>query len=96
MRYLSLGQVVELHRRLIEASGGAAGIRDLGALESAVAAMHPESSQSGIRLLSRQQVVGHRSDGVVATETFKERAVAHDSTSLRLNASARVGRLIAQ
>ena len=37
MRYLSLGQVMELHRRLIEASGGAAGIRDLGALESALA-----------------------------------------------------------
>jgi len=37
MRYLNLGQVMELHRRLIEASGGAAGIRDLGALESALA-----------------------------------------------------------
>jgi death-on-curing protein len=37
MRYLSLGQLMELHRRLIEENGGAAGIRDLGALESAVA-----------------------------------------------------------
>jgi death-on-curing protein len=37
MRYLSIGQVVELHRRIIEAAGGAAGVRDLGALESAVA-----------------------------------------------------------
>jgi death-on-curing protein len=37
MRYLSLSEVVELHRRLLEATGGAAGIRDLGALESALA-----------------------------------------------------------
>jgi death-on-curing protein len=37
MRYLALSDVVELHRRLLEATGGAAGIRDLGALESALA-----------------------------------------------------------
>jgi death-on-curing protein len=37
MRYLTLGEVVELHRRLLEATGGAAGIRDLPALESALA-----------------------------------------------------------
>jgi len=37
MRYLALAEVVELHRRLLEATGGAAGIRDLGALESAIA-----------------------------------------------------------
>ena len=37
MRYLALSEVVELHRRLLEQTGGAAGIRDLGALESALA-----------------------------------------------------------
>lgn len=37
MRYLTLGEVVELHRLVIAATGGAPGIRDLGALESAVA-----------------------------------------------------------
>jgi len=37
MRYLALSEVVELHRRLLEQAGGAAGIRDLGALESALA-----------------------------------------------------------
>ena len=37
MRYLTLGEVVELHRLVLAASGGATGIRDLGALESAVA-----------------------------------------------------------
>jgi len=37
MRYVTLGEVVELHRRLLQATGGAPGIRDFGALESAVA-----------------------------------------------------------
>lgn len=37
MRYLTLGEVVDLHRRLLQASSGASGIRDLGVLESAVA-----------------------------------------------------------
>lgn len=37
MRHLTLAEVIDLHRRVIEASGGAHGIRDLGALESAVA-----------------------------------------------------------
>ena len=36
-RYLSFGEVVDLHRAIIEASGGSKGIRDLGALESALA-----------------------------------------------------------
>ena len=37
MRYLTLNETLELHRRIIEQSGGLAGIRDLGALESALA-----------------------------------------------------------
>jgi death-on-curing protein len=37
MRYLTLGEVVALHQRLITESGGAGGIRDLGLLESALA-----------------------------------------------------------
>jgi death-on-curing protein len=37
MRHLGLAEVVELHRRLLEQTGGTAGIRDLGALESALA-----------------------------------------------------------
>jgi death-on-curing protein len=36
MRYLSLDEVLELHRLAIEQSGGAHGLRDLSALESAV------------------------------------------------------------
>jgi death on curing protein len=37
MRYVTLGEVVALHRAILEVSGGAPGIRDLGALESALA-----------------------------------------------------------
>ena len=36
MRHLSLGEVLELHRRVVEAAGGAGAVRDLGLLESAV------------------------------------------------------------
>jgi death-on-curing protein len=37
MRYLSLGEILELYRRVMATSGGATGIRDQGALESAIA-----------------------------------------------------------
>lgn len=37
MRYLSVAEVVELHRRILAATGGAVGIRDLAGLESALA-----------------------------------------------------------
>ena len=48
MRYLTLGEVVDLHRAVLEATGGAAGIRDLGALESALA--QPRASFGGVDL----------------------------------------------
>ncbi|HCS50606.1 type II toxin-antitoxin system death-on-curing family toxin [Rubinisphaera sp.] len=37
MRYLSLSEVLVLHRQVLEQSGGGSGIRDFGAIESAVA-----------------------------------------------------------
>jgi len=37
MRYLALGEILELHRRIIQQTGGASGVRNLAALESAVA-----------------------------------------------------------
>jgi death-on-curing protein len=37
MRYLTLSEVLEIYRRVIQQSGGTMGIRDLGALESAIA-----------------------------------------------------------
>ncbi|MBI2526899.1 MAG: type II toxin-antitoxin system death-on-curing family toxin [Candidatus Rokubacteria bacterium] len=48
MRYLTLGEVVDLHRRLLEATGGAPGIRDLGALDSATA--QPKATFGGADL----------------------------------------------
>ena len=48
MRYLRLREVLALHQRIIAQSGGAAGIRDVGALESAVA--QPRATFEGIDL----------------------------------------------
>jgi death on curing protein len=47
MRYLSLQEVISLHSLLIAQSGGRSGLRDRGALESAVA--QPEAS-FGVRI----------------------------------------------
>ena len=48
MRYLTVNDVLEIYRRVIQQSGGAIGIRDLGALESAVA--QPRMSFAGREL----------------------------------------------
>ena len=48
MRYLTLGEVVELHRLVLEVTGGAPGIRDLGALESGIA--QPKATFDGTDL----------------------------------------------
>ncbi|MFG0335759.1 MAG: type II toxin-antitoxin system death-on-curing family toxin [Maioricimonas sp. JB049] len=37
MRYLSLGEVLVIHRLVLAQSGGASGLRDFSALESAIA-----------------------------------------------------------
>jgi death-on-curing protein len=36
-RYLTLAEVVDLHERVVALAGGAQGLRDLGALEAAIA-----------------------------------------------------------
>jgi death-on-curing protein len=48
MRYLSLAEVLVLHDRIITHSGGAAGLRDLGSLESALA--QPRATFDGVDL----------------------------------------------
>lgn len=84
MRYLTLGEVVALQQRIIAAIGGTAGIRDLGALESAVA--QPRASFGGEYLypgviekaaaLAFSLVMGHpfldanKRAGHAAMETF--------------------------
>lgn len=45
MKFLTVFQILELHQRLIETSGGTGGIRDFGALESALA--QPEMTFGG-------------------------------------------------
>jgi len=47
-RYLTLEEVLEVHRRVLDQSGGASGVRDLGALESAVA--QPRMTFDGVDL----------------------------------------------
>jgi death on curing protein len=61
MRYLSLQEVISLHSLLISQSGGSSGLRDRGALESAVA--QPEASFGGedlyADLASKAAALGH-------------------------------------
>jgi death-on-curing protein len=45
MRYLTLNELLQLHRRIVEQSGGSAGIRSVEALESALA--QPRMTFSG-------------------------------------------------
>ena len=48
MRYLTLNEVLELHRCIIERFGGSIGMLDLGALESALA--QPRTTFGGVEL----------------------------------------------
>ncbi len=48
MRYLTVGEVLSLHDRLLATTGGAAGVRDLGIVESAVA--QPKATFGGADL----------------------------------------------
>src|SRR5690242_19069572 len=48
MRYLTLSEVLEMHRLVLEQSGGAGGVRDQNALESALA--QPQMSFGGEEL----------------------------------------------
>ena len=84
MRHLSLGEVLELHRRIVEQTGGATGVRDLGALESALAQprmtfgghdLYPELADKaaafGFSLIQNHPFVdGNKRVGHAALETF--------------------------
>jgi death-on-curing protein len=84
VRYLSLGEVLELHRRIVGESGGSPAIRDLGALESALAQprmtfggedLYPDLATKAAALgfsLSRNHpfVDGNKRTGHAALETF--------------------------
>jgi len=84
MRYLTLGEVVALHRRVVTQSGGAGGIRDLGLLESALAQpkatfdatdLHPtvieKAAALGFSLVANHAFVdGNKRIGHAAMEVF--------------------------
>lgn len=84
MRFLSLAEVLELHRRVVAQSGGSGGVRDLGALESAVAqarmtfggrelyeTLTEKAAALGFSLILNHPFVdGNKRTGHAAMETF--------------------------
>jgi len=84
MRHLTVGEVLELYRRVMQQSGGAVGIRDVGALESAVAQprmtfggqhLYPDliaqAAALGFSLICNHPFVdGNKRIGHAAMETF--------------------------
>jgi death-on-curing protein len=84
MRHLTLGEVVELHQRLLIQSAGAPGVRDLGLLESALAQphatfdghdLHPtvvdKASALGFALVANHPFIdGNKRVGHAAMEVF--------------------------
>ena len=84
MRYLTLREVLELHRRIIAQSGGSLGVLNFGALESALAQprmtfgreeLYPSAAEKalalGYSLIKNHPFVdGNKRTGHAAMETF--------------------------
>ncbi len=84
IRYLTLVEVLNLHRQIIEQSGGALGVRDLGALQSALAQPHmtftgedlyptlaDKAAALGFSIIMNHPFVdGNKRTGHAAMETF--------------------------
>ncbi len=84
IRYLTLVEVLNLHRQIIQQSGGALGVRDLGALESALAQprmtfggedLYPmladKAAALGFSIIMNHPFVdGNKRTGHAAMETF--------------------------
>ncbi|NDJ17871.1 type II toxin-antitoxin system death-on-curing family toxin [Myxacorys almedinensis A] len=84
MRFLTLIEVLELHRRIIKQSGGAFGIREVGLLESAIAQpritfggedLYPslleKAAALGLSIIMNHPFVdGNKRTGHAAMETF--------------------------
>jgi len=84
MRYLTVGEVLEIYSQVMRQSGGGVGIRDLGALESAVAQprmtfngeeLYPtvieKASALGFSLIQNHPFIdGNKRAGHAAMETF--------------------------
>ena len=86
MRFLRLNEALYLHRRIIEETGGSGGLRDLGALESALAQprmtfggedLYPSLAEKASALCfsliqNHPFVDGNKRAGHAATVTFLE------------------------
>jgi death on curing protein len=84
IRYLTLAEVIELHRAILEQVAGSGGIRDLGALESVIAQprmtfggeeLYPtiieKASALGFSIVMNHPFVdGNKRAGHAAMETF--------------------------
>ena len=84
MRHLTLGEVVELHFRILQMTGGAQGLRDLNGLESALAqpkatfegrdlytTLHEKAAALGFSLVRNHPFVdGNKRVAHAAMETF--------------------------
>jgi len=84
VRYLTLAEVLELHRRVMEQAGGSPAVRDLGGLISAVAQprvtfeghdLHPRAADKAAALcvsiiINHPFVDGNKRAGHAAMETF--------------------------
>lgn len=84
MRYLTVGEVLVIYDRIVRESGGGAGIRDMGALESAVAqprmtfegqelypSMAAKAAALGYSLIQNHPFVdGNKRTGHAALELF--------------------------
>ncbi|MFQ4139838.1 type II toxin-antitoxin system death-on-curing family toxin [Nodosilinea sp. PGN35] len=84
IRYLTLDEVMSLHRQILKQSGGAAGVRDLGSLESAIAQpmmtfggedLYPtlvdKAAALGFSLVMNHPFIdGNKRTGHAAMETF--------------------------
>ena len=84
MRYLTLAEVLDLHRRVMEQAGGSPAVRDLGGLISAVAQprvtfeghdLHPTAADKAAALcvsiiVNHPFVDGNKRAGHAAMETF--------------------------
>lgn len=84
MRYLTVNEVLDMYRRVMQQSGGMVGVRDMGALESAVAQprmtfggeeLYPtlieKTSALGFSLIQNHPFVdGNKRVGHAAMESF--------------------------
>ena len=85
MRHLSLAEILTLHSEVISSTGGGTGIRDLGALESAIAQPRATFDSTDLYpdILSKAAVLGF---GIIANHPFVDgnKRIGHAAMSVFL------------